>query len=92
MNNENEDLIQINDKVFILTWTIKDNNEYRYRVKNSKNQTVELTIWTYYHDTENNSDYLSVTLSVNKKSKGYEYGKETGKTGIESLLIAKKIL
>lgn len=91
-DNENEDLIQINDKVFILNWTIKDRDEYRYRVKNSKNQTVELTIWTYYHDIENNSDYLSITLSVNKKSKGYEYGKETGKTGIESLLIAKKIL
>lgn len=88
----NEDLIQIGDKLFILNWEIKNKNDYKYRVKNSKGQIVELEIWVYYSDKEKLSDYLSVTLSVNKKRKGYEYGKETGKTGIESLLIAKKIL
>ena len=60
--------------------------------KNSKGQIVELEIWVYYSDREQLTEYLSVTLSVNKKRKGYEYGKETGKAGIESLLIAKKIL
>jgi len=88
----NEDLIQIGDKIFILNWEIKNKNDYKYRVKNSKGQIVELEIWVYYSDREQLTEYLSVTLSVNKKRKGYEYGKETGKAGIESLLIAKKIL
>lgn len=88
----NEDLIQIGDKLFILNWEIKNKNDYKYRVKNSKGQIVELEIWVYYSDREQLTEYLSVTLSVNKKRKGYEYGKETGKAGIESLLIAKKIL
>jgi len=88
----NEDLIQIGDKLFILNWEIKNKDDYKYRVKNSKGQIVELEIWVYYSDREQLTEYLSVTLSVNKKRKGYEYGKETGKAGIESLLIAKKIL
>lgn len=96
MNDEdyivNEDLIQIGDKLFILNWEIKNKDDYKYRVKNSKGQIVELEIWVYYSDREQLTEYLSVTLSVNKKRKGYEYGKETGKAGIESLLIAKKIL
>lgn len=87
-----EDLIQINDKVYILQYSQPDTKEYQYRVVNSAGQTVELTVYEFYREEYNYKKYWSITLSVNKKSKGYEFGKNTGKTGIESLLIAKKIL
>lgn len=92
MENDKEDLIQIGNNVYILTWDYPEKDEYRYRVKNSKNQTVELSVYPFYEDREKNNYFYTITLSVNKKGKGYEFGKETGKTGIESLLIAKKIL
>lgn len=94
MENDKEDLIQINDKVYILTWDFLNGNinDYRYRVKNQKNQTVEMIISLYHKDEDKKTKYYAITLSVNKKGKGYEYGKQTGKSGIESLLIAKEIL
>lgn len=93
MENDNEDLIQINDKIYILTWTVDTpNKDIRFRVKNSMNQTVEVNIWSYYSDYDNYIEYEAISLSVNKKSKGYEFGKITGKSGIESLLLAKEIL
>ena len=72
MENDNEDLIQINDKIYILTWTVDTpNKDIRFRVKNSMNQTVEVNIWSYYSDYDNYIEYEAISLSVNKKSKGY---------------------
>ena len=86
-----EDLIQNNEKVYIISETQLNNKDYQYRVVNSAGQTVELVTGVFYKDEYAHKQYWAVTLSVNKKSKGYEFGKNTGKSGIESLLIAKKI-
>ena len=88
----NEDLIQIGNNVFVISQNIIDRDNYKYRVTNTKNQCVEMQFRMFYDDNVNRIKYWSLTLSVNKKSKGYEYGKQTGKAGIESLLIAKEIL
>lgn len=87
----NEDLIEINDKVFLLRQQY-DIDSYTYRVTNSAGQTVELSFSNIYQDRLNMIKCWSVMLYVNKKSRGYEFGKSTGKAGMESLLIAKEIL
>ena len=87
-----EDLIQIGNDVFVIYQNIIDRDNCKYRVMNSKNQCVEMQFEMFYNDNVNHIKYWSIVLSVNKKSRGYEYGKQTGKAGIESLLIAKEIL
>lgn len=86
-----EDLIQINDKIFVI-YQYCDKDEYKYRVTNSAGQTVELCISDFYTDQVEKRKFWTVLLYVNKKSRGYEFGKSTGKAGMESLLIAKEML
>lgn len=87
-----EDLIQVGDKVFIFRKENIERDYVRYRVTNSANQTVELVICSFYQDIATKRKFWTIQLSVNRKSKGYEFGKITGKTGLESLLIAKGCL
>lgn len=87
-----EDLIQIGDKVFIIRRESLERDYIRYRVTNSASQTVELVFCSFYQDVANHRKFWTIQLYVNKKSKGYEFGKTTGKTGLESLLIAKECL
>lgn len=87
-----EDLIQVGDKVFIFRKENVERDCIRYRVTNSANQTVELVICSFYQDIATKRKFWTIQLSVNRKSKGYEFGKITGKTGLESLLIAKRCL
>ena len=95
INHTIEDCIQVGDNIVIFKKDeIKEDDTivYRYRCQNSSNQTIELSLFLC-NDEINKRDLWSVRLFVNsKKSKGYEYLKQTGKAGIESLIIAKSLL
>lgn len=85
------DAFEHNNEVFVLYENYISRYHYRYRIKNSAGQVVEMD----FYMTKESDDYHHFwifTLSVNKKSRGYEYGKETGKAGIESLILAKDIV
>ena len=65
-------------------------NDIVYRTINSAKQTIELSIWEYKHKF---TTYYGVTLWINfKKSKGFVSDVQTGKCGIESLILGKKLL
>ena len=91
-----EDVIQVGDKVYVIDIIVdKDQDDdliYKYRTRNSANQYIEMQLCRFKHKNFSNEYAWSVLLYVNKKSKGYEYRKQTGKSGIESLLVAKEIL
>lgn len=52
-------------------------------------QTIRMII---YKDSYEEADYYSVCLFINKRSKGYQHGFQTGKIGLIGLLIAKQML
>lgn len=60
-----------------------------YKNKNSKGQTVSLTI---QYESYKDSVHWNVCLWIGKHSKGYQKLKQTGKDGLKSLLWAKKCI
>lgn len=66
---------------------------YECTIKNSKNQTIHVSFDCFEYDYVKNRRLWNIGLSVYTKRKvGYEFGKQTGKCGIESLVTAKKII
>ena len=95
MQKNYKDIIQVSDTTYILDILIDiqdDEATYIYRTRNSANQYIDIEFYRYKASIFSKEFYWSIRLYVNKRSKGYEYKKQTGKTGIESLLVAKEIL
>ena len=95
MQKNYKDIIQVSDTTYILDILIdiQDNEAtYTYRTRNSANQYIDIEFYKYQPSKFSKEFYWSICLYVNKRSKGYEYKKQTGKAGIESLLVAKEIL
>lgn len=66
---------------------------YEFRVKNSKNQTVSVTFDCFEWDSVANRRWWNVILNVyNKRKVGFQPLIQTGKAGIESLILTKKIV
>lgn len=66
---------------------------YEFRVKNSKNQTVSITFDCFEYDSDLNRRKWNVVLNVFSKRKvGFRPLVQTGKAGLESLVLTKKIL
>ena len=95
MQKNYEDIIQVSENTYILDILINiqdDETVYTYRTRNSANQYIDIEFYRYKPNIFSKEFYWFIQLYVNKRSKGYEYKKQTGKTGIESLLVAKEIL
>ena len=95
MQKNYKDIIQVSDNTYILDISINiqdDETTYTYRTRNSANQYIDIEFYRYKASIFSKEFYWSIRLYVNKRSKGYEYKKQTGKAGIESLLVAKEIL
>lgn len=66
---------------------------YEYTIKNSSNQIIHVSFDVFEYDVMKDRRLWNVGMSVYSKRKvGYEFGKQTGRSGPESLIIAKKIL
>ena len=95
LDHTSEDCILVGDNIVVFKKDVRiedDTTIYRYRCSNSSNQIIDLSLFLN-NDKINKKELWSVRLFVNsKKSKGYEYLKQTGKAGIESLIIAKSLL
>lgn len=96
-----EDAIQVGDQVYLMYWNDRQDrdgetwlDDYVYRVKTEDGQTVRMEIYVFDEDDNVPKTYLwSVVLQVEaKKKRGYEDLKQTGKSGLTPLLIAKEIL
>lgn len=66
---------------------------YEFRVKNSKNQTISLSFECFDWNAVTSERWWNVVLSINsKRNKGFQQLKQTGKAGLESLVLTKKLL
>ena len=68
-------------------------DSYEFRVRNSKNQTVSVTFECFEYNEAANRRWWNVILNVYSKRKvGFQSLTQTGKAGIESLVLTKKIV
>lgn len=90
----NEDLIQVGEEVYILRWCKNPDyvDDYNYRVKTSAGQHVCMGIHTFEGYTKKYQCWCVVLDVKDKKRDKYGYGKQTGRSGLTPLLIAKEIL
>ena len=68
---------------------IDDGPNLVYKSKNQHGQAITLKLVNEEYD---NLVYWSVVFWVGKKKRGYEYGVQTGRDGLKSLLWAKSCL
>jgi len=96
-----EDAIQVGDTVYLMYWNSvqehdgeKYYDDYVYKVKTKEGQTVKMEIYVFDEDYNvPRTIRWSVVLQVeNKRKRGFEHLKQTGKSGLTPLLIAKEIL
>lgn len=89
-----EDLIQVGEEVYILRWSKNPDyiNSYNYRVKTSAGQHVCMEIFSFEGYTKKYLTWTVVLDVKDKKRDKYGYGKQTGRSGLTPLLIAKEIL
>lgn len=90
----NEDLIQVGEEVYILRWSKNPDNidDYNYRVKTSAGQHVCMEIWSFKGYSKKYLCWTVVLEVKDKKRDKYGYCKQTGRSGLTPLLIAKEIL
>ena len=96
-----EELISVGNEVYIMRYAEVSGyvGLYKYRVKLDNGQNIEMECFII--DSKNSWEtYSSATKVIwnvflyvtEKKKRGYEFLKQTGKKGIVTLLIAKEIL
>ena len=66
-----------------------DGQNLVYKTKNEHGQIITLTLENEEYD---NLVYWNVVLWVGKKKRGYQFGVQTGRDGLKSLLWAKRCL